>query len=174
MTDCTPRYVADFEKGDIVLVYDRWDVWEFDPSGVKPPVVLTDSAGRRANIQLRLIALDRDADERAIDEHLRIGNVAFDVQRHQSWIRGSRRCRLRISFRLGFWRRGAAFGLRRRCRLWLGCRFRRRGRRWGRGWLRRLRLRRHDGIRAFAVGQPHIIDRMFDTMQARACCKHPT
>ena len=24
MTDCTPRYVADFEKGDIVLVYDRW------------------------------------------------------------------------------------------------------------------------------------------------------
>lgn len=50
-----------------LLVYDRWDVWEFDPSGVKPPVVLTDSVGRRGSIQLRLIALDRDADERAID-----------------------------------------------------------------------------------------------------------
>ena len=47
--------LAGWTKGDkSVLVYDRFDVWELDPAGVKPPVVVTDSAGRRDSIQFRL------------------------------------------------------------------------------------------------------------------------
>ncbi len=47
-------------KGDkSLLVYDRWDVWELDPAGVKPPTMLTDSLGRREQIVLRLIQVRR-------------------------------------------------------------------------------------------------------------------
>jgi len=42
-------------KGDkSVLVYDRYDIWEFDPTGVKPAVIVTDSVGRKNNIQFRV------------------------------------------------------------------------------------------------------------------------
>jgi dipeptidyl aminopeptidase/acylaminoacyl peptidase len=60
--------VAGWTKDDrSILIYDRWDIWDFDPTGARAPVVLTDSAGRRSNIQYRLIALGQDEDERAID-----------------------------------------------------------------------------------------------------------
>jgi dipeptidyl aminopeptidase/acylaminoacyl peptidase len=60
--------VAGWTKDDkSILIYDRWDIWDFDPSGARAPVVLTDSAGRRANIQYRLISLGQDDEERAID-----------------------------------------------------------------------------------------------------------
>ncbi|HTR79812.1 MAG TPA: prolyl oligopeptidase family serine peptidase, partial [Gemmatimonadaceae bacterium] len=52
--------IAGWTKGDkSVLMYDRWDVWEFDPTGVKAPTVVTDSMGRREHIQLRVNTLDR-------------------------------------------------------------------------------------------------------------------
>ena len=37
-----------------VLVYDRYDIWQLDPTGVKPAVDVTDGVGRRNNIQFRL------------------------------------------------------------------------------------------------------------------------
>ncbi len=43
-----------------VLLYDRYDIWEADPSGARPPVVLTDSVGRRQHLRFRVIDLDRD------------------------------------------------------------------------------------------------------------------
>jgi hypothetical protein len=47
-------------KGDkSVLLYDRWDVWEFDPTGVKPAVMVTDSVGRSQQIVLRLVQVRR-------------------------------------------------------------------------------------------------------------------
>ncbi|HEV8597972.1 MAG TPA: hypothetical protein VGQ69_01275, partial [Gemmatimonadales bacterium] len=47
-------------KGDkSLLVYDRWDVWELDPAGVKPPVIVTDSLGRREQTVLRVIQVRR-------------------------------------------------------------------------------------------------------------------
>ncbi len=47
--------LAGWTKGDkSVLLYDRFDIWELDPSGVKPAVVVTDSVGRRSQIQFRL------------------------------------------------------------------------------------------------------------------------
>jgi dipeptidyl aminopeptidase/acylaminoacyl peptidase len=60
--------VAGWTKGDqSVLLYDRFDIWQLDPNGVKPAVVVTDSLGRRDQIVFRLVDLDRSDDERAID-----------------------------------------------------------------------------------------------------------
>jgi dipeptidyl aminopeptidase/acylaminoacyl peptidase len=42
-----------------VLLYDRYDIWEVDPSGAKAPVILTDSVGRRTHVTFRVIDLDR-------------------------------------------------------------------------------------------------------------------
>lgn len=54
--DETPAWgLAAWTKGDkSVLLYDRYDVWEFDPMGAKPPVNVTDSAGRKSSIQFRI------------------------------------------------------------------------------------------------------------------------
>ena len=43
-----------------VLVYDRFDVWEIDPSGVAAPTNVTDGEGRRAGVTFRVVDLDRD------------------------------------------------------------------------------------------------------------------
>ncbi len=59
--------VAGWTKADkSVLLYDRFDIWELDPTGIKPAVVVTDSLGRRESLTFRVVSLDRD-DERAID-----------------------------------------------------------------------------------------------------------
>ncbi len=56
--------VAGWTKGDkSMLVYDRFDLWELDPTGVKPPVMVTDSVGRREQVAFRLVDLNRDRDE---------------------------------------------------------------------------------------------------------------
>src|SRR6185503_561783 len=66
------------------LVYDRWDIWEFDPSGAKAPVVLTDSVGRKQSIQFRLLALGRDEEERAIDPAKQSWLSAFNSETKES------------------------------------------------------------------------------------------
>ncbi|MGH7553158.1 MAG: prolyl oligopeptidase family serine peptidase, partial [Longimicrobiales bacterium] len=43
-----------------VLVYDRYDIWELDPAGVRPPRVVTDSAGQRGRLSFRIVNIDRD------------------------------------------------------------------------------------------------------------------
>ena len=43
-----------------VLVYDRYDVWEVDPSGIAPPRNLTAGAGRAKGVSLRVVDLDED------------------------------------------------------------------------------------------------------------------
>ena len=59
--------VAGWTKGDkSVLLYDRFDIWELDPTGLKPAVVVTDSLGRRESLQMRIVDVD-PSDERAID-----------------------------------------------------------------------------------------------------------
>ncbi|MEI2721663.1 MAG: prolyl oligopeptidase family serine peptidase [Gemmatimonadales bacterium] len=56
--------VAGWTKGDkSVLIYDRFDVWELDPTGVKAPVMVTDSVGRREQLSFRLVDLNRDREE---------------------------------------------------------------------------------------------------------------
>jgi hypothetical protein len=47
--------LAGWTKGDkSVLLYDHFDIWELDPNGLKPAVVVTDSVGVRNNIQFRI------------------------------------------------------------------------------------------------------------------------
>lgn len=59
--------IAGWTRGDkSVLLYDRFDIWEIDPTGVKPAVVVTDSVGRRESLTFRLVDLEAD-DERAVD-----------------------------------------------------------------------------------------------------------
>jgi dipeptidyl aminopeptidase/acylaminoacyl peptidase len=72
--------VAGWTKGDkSVLIYDRFDVWEIDPTGAKPGVVVTDSLGRRDNVVFRLVDIDRsDDDDRAIDPTKPLMLRAFD------------------------------------------------------------------------------------------------
>ena len=71
--------VAGWTKDDrTVLINDRFDVWEVDPTGAKPPVVLTDSLGRRENMTLRLLDLGTDDEERFVDTSKPTWLSAFD------------------------------------------------------------------------------------------------
>lgn len=45
-----------------LLLYDRYDIWEIDPSGAGPARNLTDGVGRRENLTFRLVQLDLDAE----------------------------------------------------------------------------------------------------------------
>ena len=61
-----PWGIGGWTKDDrSLLVYDRWDVWELDPTGTRPARVLTDSAGRRTSTVMRMV--DLDPDDRFID-----------------------------------------------------------------------------------------------------------
>lgn len=61
-----------------VLIYDRYDIWEIDPRGQRPTRVLTDSAGVRGHLQLRLV--DLDPDERFIDPSKTVLLRAFNEE----------------------------------------------------------------------------------------------
>jgi dienelactone hydrolase len=72
-----PWGLGGWTNGDrSVLVYDRYDVWELDPAGARPPRMVTDSTGRRAGIVLRLV--DLDPDDRFIDPSQPLLLRAFD------------------------------------------------------------------------------------------------
>lgn len=63
----SPWGVAGWTTGDkSVLLYDRFDIWEIDPTGAKAPVVVTDSVGRRESLVFRVVDVEND-NERAID-----------------------------------------------------------------------------------------------------------
>jgi len=46
-----------FDKG--LLIYDRYDIWQVDPSGLKSPINVTNSYGAKYKIRLRCINFDR-------------------------------------------------------------------------------------------------------------------
>jgi Prolyl oligopeptidase family len=58
MPDDAPSWgVAGWTKTDrSMLLYDRWDVWEVDPTGAKAAVNVTDGEGRKNHIQFRLVS----------------------------------------------------------------------------------------------------------------------
>ena len=63
----SPWGIAGWIKGDkSVLLYDRFDIWEVDPAGIKAPVVVTDSVGRRERLTFRIVDLD-PGEDRALD-----------------------------------------------------------------------------------------------------------
>ena len=65
--DVPPPYgVAGWTSGEKrVLVYDRYDVWEIDPTGVVAPRNMTDGEGRKLATTFRM--LDLDAEDRFVD-----------------------------------------------------------------------------------------------------------
>ncbi|BAH39095.1 peptidase S9 family protein [Gemmatimonas aurantiaca T-27] len=60
--DVPPPYgIGGWTTGDKrVLIYDRFDIWEVDPSGVAAPRNLTEGEGRRGGMTFRVVNLDRD------------------------------------------------------------------------------------------------------------------
>ena len=65
-----------------LLVYSRFDVWEFDPTGVRAARIVTDSAGARAGTVLRVV--DLDPDDRFIDPTKPLMLTAFNETTKQS------------------------------------------------------------------------------------------
>ncbi|MCF8380287.1 MAG: prolyl oligopeptidase family serine peptidase [Bacteroidales bacterium] len=53
-------YIGFSEGDEYVLIYDRYDVWKFDPNGKKSPVCLTNSYGRENKVRLRYVRLQKD------------------------------------------------------------------------------------------------------------------
>ena len=72
-----PWGIAGWTPGDsLVLLYDRHDLWAIDPAGRRSPRNVTDSAGRRASVVLRLVELDPEA--RFVDPAAPLLLAAFD------------------------------------------------------------------------------------------------
>ncbi|NQV35711.1 MAG: S9 family peptidase [Phycisphaeraceae bacterium] len=58
------------------LIYDRFDIWQVDPTGAEQPVCITQGLGRKKSIRFRFVQLDREA--RAIDPNTDMMLSAFD------------------------------------------------------------------------------------------------
>ena len=72
-----PWGIAGWTDGDrSLLAYDRFDVWDLDPSGARAPRMVTDSAGQREHVVLRVVDLDRD--DRTFDPRQPLLLRAFD------------------------------------------------------------------------------------------------
>ncbi|MBC7903045.1 MAG: S9 family peptidase [Gemmatimonadaceae bacterium] len=48
------------ENDEAVLIYDRYDIWQVDPAGVKAPVNITNGFGKQHRTELRNVRFDRE------------------------------------------------------------------------------------------------------------------
>ena len=67
---------AGWSKDDAFLVYDRYDIWELDPTGEEKPFNLTEGQGRKSEISFRYQRLDNE--ERTIDLEKQMVLQAFN------------------------------------------------------------------------------------------------
>lgn len=75
--DPPPHGTMGFHAGDrYAYVYDKYDVWQVDPSGKEQPVSLTNGLGRKQNLTYRYVRLDRE--ERNIQDGQVILFSVFD------------------------------------------------------------------------------------------------
>ena len=58
-----PYGMAGWTKNGKLVVYDRYDLWQLDPSGKAEPVNLTSGTGRKENLRFRYVKLDKEAQE---------------------------------------------------------------------------------------------------------------
>ncbi len=49
------------ENDESLLIYDQFDIWQIDPLGIKSSINITGGLGRKNNLVLRNITLDREA-----------------------------------------------------------------------------------------------------------------
>jgi dipeptidyl aminopeptidase/acylaminoacyl peptidase len=66
---------------DALLVYDRYDIWSFDPKGIQAPINVT-KVGRQGKIVFRYVKLDPE--ERSIDPNKEMMLSAFNETTKQS------------------------------------------------------------------------------------------
>jgi dipeptidyl aminopeptidase/acylaminoacyl peptidase len=66
---------------DAILIYDRYDIWSFDPKGVRAPINLT-KTGRQEKTVFRYLKLD--IEERSIDPNREMMLSAFNETTKQS------------------------------------------------------------------------------------------
>ncbi|MBO9631703.1 MAG: S9 family peptidase, partial [Chitinophagaceae bacterium] len=62
------------ENDEAVLIYDRYDVWQIDPTGNTAPVNVTNGYGKKSRIELRI--LDTDREERFVKKD---GQLLFEA-----------------------------------------------------------------------------------------------
>lgn len=68
--DDQPRFPAPegiagwMEKDKLILIYDRFDIWQVDPEGKKPPVNLTHGYGVKNNTRLRIMNFSQHENQR--------------------------------------------------------------------------------------------------------------
>jgi dipeptidyl aminopeptidase/acylaminoacyl peptidase len=60
------------------VIYDRFDIWQVDPTGTAKPICVTQGLGREKSIRFRVVQLDSEA--RAIDPNTDMIISAFDEQ----------------------------------------------------------------------------------------------
>jgi dipeptidyl aminopeptidase/acylaminoacyl peptidase len=61
-SDVAPWGIAGWTSDDrSVLLYDRYDIWELDPSGKRSARIVTDSVGRRQHLVFRIADVDTTA-----------------------------------------------------------------------------------------------------------------
>ncbi|WEK35185.1 MAG: prolyl oligopeptidase family serine peptidase [Candidatus Pseudobacter hemicellulosilyticus] len=58
------------EDDAAVLIYDRYDIWQVDPTGVKAPINITNGYGKKNKLELRYWRTDREARFLKPDEQL--------------------------------------------------------------------------------------------------------
>jgi len=56
-----PYGMAGWTKKGQLVVYDRYDLWQLDPSGKSAPVNLTSGFGRKENLRFRFVKLNKEA-----------------------------------------------------------------------------------------------------------------
>ncbi|MEJ2596575.1 MAG: prolyl oligopeptidase family serine peptidase, partial [bacterium] len=71
-----PYGIAGWTKDEQLVVYDRFDLWQIDPSGKKAPVNLTEGEGRKNEIRFRYVKLDPEEIHLPNDMLLRAFNVS--------------------------------------------------------------------------------------------------
>lgn len=64
------------ENDEALYMYDKYDIWQVDPNGIKQPILVTKGIGRNNNITYRYITLDREINYLKKDEPILL--QAFD------------------------------------------------------------------------------------------------
>jgi dipeptidyl aminopeptidase/acylaminoacyl peptidase len=67
--DAPPHGYMGWLKADAkVYIYDKYDIWQCDPTGKLPPVCVTRGIGRREELTIRYVALDDEREARRFRE----------------------------------------------------------------------------------------------------------
>jgi dipeptidyl aminopeptidase/acylaminoacyl peptidase len=62
------------QNDSVVLIYDRYDIWQIDPSGIKSPINITNGYGKKNHIVFRIIETKWN-----IDKYLKDGSLILSA-----------------------------------------------------------------------------------------------